>query len=206
MILIGVGFVARSGKDTVGQYLATKYGFRQTAFAESLKNACREVFGFSNEQLYGSEKETEDSFWKCTPRWALQFVGTELFRQKVDPDVWVKSMQRRISNEKATQRWVITDVRFPNEAEAIQSWGGEVIRIDRPGVAASGGIAGHASETSLIEWDGWDHILKNDGTLEELYRKVDQLAKEKGWMEQGLNSGLESADSIVHADALRVQS
>jgi hypothetical protein len=70
--------------------------------------------------------------------------------------------------------WVITDVRFPNEADAIKQEEGILIRVNRSGV---GPVNDHESETSLDGW-GFDYIIDNDSTLGSLKRKVKEILNE----------------------------
>jgi hypothetical protein len=69
--------------------------------------------------------------------------------------------------------WIITDVRFPNEAQAIKDRGGIVIRIERPGGESHCGGA-HASETALDTYN-FDYVIDNEGDIDELIEKVKQL-------------------------------
>ncbi len=66
---------------------------------------------------------------KMTPRMLMQMLGTEFGRNMVHPNLWVNSLM----NEYKRQKWLITDVRFPNEAKAIKDRGGILIRLDREG-------------------------------------------------------------------------
>lgn len=176
-MLIGLGYKARSGKDTVADFLEKRCGFSQVAFADALKEACAKVFGLNNKQLYGNEKEVPDDYWGVTPREILQKVGTECFRHGYADDIWIRALKKRINNRIHRGRdVVVTDVRFPNEAEAIKSWGGIVVRVDREGAGASGGVQNHASEVSLDGWDKWDHVLLNDGTLGQLEEATVKMA------------------------------
>lgn len=174
-MIVGLGFKARSGKDTVGDYLVGEYGFTKIAFADALKEGCMAMFGLTYEQCYGSTKEVVDSFWGVTPRFILQKVGTECMRQQFDPDIWVKAVHKRVSRG---GKWVVTDCRFPNEAAAIKEWGGLVVRLDRPEAGASGGIAQHPSEVAMEAYSEWDYIISNEGqSLNKLYSKVDEFVK-----------------------------
>lgn len=166
--IIGLGYQARSGKDSVGDYLAAYHGFKKTAFAESLKEACRVIFHLDDRHLHGELKEEMHPFWATTPRDILQRVGTEALRRGFDEDVWVKSAHLRVK-QAPTTNWVLTDVRFPNEAEAIKSWGGQVFCIDRPERPDLIATNKHASEVSMDAYDGWDGVISNVGTLNELY-------------------------------------
>ena len=103
--------------------------------------------------------------WDMTVREFLQRVGTEGIRNGVHEDAWVNALFSDYYNQ---DQWIITDCRFPNEANAIKDRGGKIVRIVRPGVSA---VNAHPSETALDEWD-FDHVIHNDGTLEELKTKA----------------------------------
>ena len=169
--IIGFGHQMGVGKDAAAEFLVDKYGFKQLKFADTLKDVCCTVFGWDRYQLEDQNfKATEDSFWEITPRRALQLVGTDAMRNNLRQDIWVKALERKI---RATyhQNYVITDVRFPNEAEAILRWGGHVIRIDRPGYSSTDPNQ-HASETALLDYPKWTCSIDNDGTVEDLQKKV----------------------------------
>jgi hypothetical protein len=176
-MIIGIGYRAGSGKDTVANLLATHHGFRRRAFADALKEAARAIFHLDDDQLYGQLKEAEDVFWRRSPRFILQKLGTECLRHGYDPDVWVQSLRRHIIDNPDQRDWVVPDVRFFNEARAIRDWGGCLWRVDRPGLAPKG-IVGHASETEL---DGatliWNKIIDNGGTLQQLEVRVEEAWK-----------------------------
>ena len=173
MVLIAFTGYKGSGKTTASKYLITVQDYEKLSFASPLKNICKEVFGFTEEQLYGSEKETVDPFWNIEPRKVLQIVGTELFRKElgrhipnIGEDIWTKCLQKKIMNN-PNAHFVIDDLRFPNEAELIRSLGGKIIRIHRPGTVCDG----HDSEKYV------DHIqsdldIMNNGTETELHEKI----------------------------------
>lgn len=134
----------RSGKDTTFHILKTEWeskGYRvaQFAFADALREICSVVFGYTQvDFLDDSRKESLASpilgaDW--TPRRALQFVGTDLFRNQVDPEVWVRVGLARIEQlARENDVVVVTDVRFENELLAAKSAGPSVsIFIARPG-------------------------------------------------------------------------
>jgi hypothetical protein len=200
-----VGFIG-SGKDTVADYLVNFHRFKRESFANSLKDAVSQVFGWDRELLEGRTKEsrnwreTRDEWWSkrlkkdITPRYILQYWGTEVVRKGFHDDMWVASLEYRLLNTK--NDIVITDCRFPNEIKAIRAAGGQVVRIKRgiePGWfdAAKSMNKGpnrnmnwalskqkieklgiHASETA---WVGqkFDVVLNNDGTIEELYQQIE---------------------------------
>jgi hypothetical protein len=102
-----------------------------------------------------------------TPRWVLQYVGTELMRDGFHEDMWVGALQRRVMCSDADM--VIADVRFPNEASAVRDAGGIIVRVTRPGAAHT---LAHSTETALDDFQA-DRVILNDATLEELHAQVD---------------------------------
>jgi hypothetical protein len=119
-----------------------------------------------------------------TYRWFLQRLGTEAMRNGVHPNFWVNALigrYRKEMEEGKNPKWVISDVRFENEAEAILDYGGLMIRIERIKDWEQLNIPyevwvrqQHASEVSL---DGWpfDATIDNTGTRQELFEKLKQL-------------------------------
>jgi hypothetical protein len=169
-LLIAFGHKRLRGKDTAGAIAQDHlkilgHSTRKDSFADPLKRACINIFGFSDEQIYGSLKEVTDEFWGFSPRWALQTMGTEAVRNTIGRDVWVKSLERRfLANP---EHIIITDLRFPNEAEGIQRMGGVLVRVDRDRPFEPS-KDGHISETALDNWTKWDYVIDNNGTLAEL--------------------------------------
>jgi len=201
-----VGFIG-SGKDTVADYLVNFHRFKRESFANSLKDAVSDVFGWERELLEGRTqesrewRETRDEWWSkrlkrdITPRWVLQYWGTEVVRKGFHDDMWVASLEHRLLNTK--NDIVITDCRFPNEIKAIRNAGGRVVRIVRgaepewyeaaksmnkgPSRNMSWALSKqkmeklgvHASETA---WVGskFDAVLDNSGTIDDLYQQIER--------------------------------
>lgn len=103
-----------------------------------------------------------------TYREALQYVGTNLFRCQFNPDVWINSTLAKI---KKAEDCIITDVRFPNEVNAIRKLGGKVILVKRD----TGLNDVHVSENALDGIIDFDYIIENNGSLEELKLKLDKI-------------------------------
>lgn len=105
----------------------------------------------------------------------LQVLGTEVGRDMIGINTWVDIAERRIVEARAEGKSVIlTGVRFYNELRMIWQNSGELWWVDRPGLETSTTAAGHASENSVNSDDFGTHIT-NDGTLEDLYQKVENL-------------------------------
>lgn len=184
-MLIGFMGIKGSGKDTCADHLVKEYGFVKKSFADPLKKACKELFLFSDEQLYGTQeqKETPDSKWfGCSPRKALQYVGTDLLRNNLNNimpglnnDIFTHHFKLWYENAKATNpdvRVVMADVRFQNEINLIQSLGGIVIKIDRPSVLTNDM---HPSEMELQGITTFDYLIENTSTLENLISSVEKI-------------------------------
>lgn len=112
-------------------------------------------------------------YYLMTVRKLLQLIGTEAMRNNVHQSIWINALFSSYHinppNEKGlTSKWIITDVRFPDEAQVIHDRGGILLRMDRQYAEVNRGQL-HASETSLDHYERFDHIIPNTGTLEQLY-------------------------------------
>ena len=141
MIIGFVGFIG-CGKDTAADYLVNYHEFRRDSFANTLKDAVANIFGWDRTLLEGRTKESRewrdqlDLWWSerlnipvLTPRWVLQNWGTEVCRNHFHDDIWIASLENKL--RKTKDNIVISDVRFPNEMKAIRKSGGIVVRIKR---------------------------------------------------------------------------
>lgn len=205
--IIGVCGLIGSGKDTIADYLVNIHQYRRESFANSLKDAVSAVFGWDREMLEGRSKssrewrEQPDLWWSqrlnmnITPRWVLQYWGTEVLRKNFHDDIWIAAVEHKLAASR--DNIVISDCRFPNEIKAIRSQGGIVIRVKRgadpewyrhaealnAGPSHIGWALSkakmedykiHPSETSWIGQD-FDHIIDNDSSLDQLYQQIDSL-------------------------------
>ena len=122
-----------------------------------------------------------------TPRLLLQLLGTECGRKIIHPNIWVsatfaeykpqhfrtvKYQGSFVDHLTTMPNWIITDVRFPNEAKAVKDRGGILIRINRPGFENTGD---HLSEIALDDYKNFDTIIINDGTIEDLSKKIKEF-------------------------------
>lgn len=173
-----VGLTGRKGhgKDVVGNLLCIGFGFRRLAFADPLKRAAVQLFDLSDGQVNGTlvEKEAVDPRWGLSGREILQRLGTEVGRS-IHAEVWTRAALRTIDLAPSAS-WVLTDCRFPNEADAIWSRGGVVVRVVRPGFS-TGASESHDSER-MVDAITADFELVNDGPLEAMPAKVHALVDE----------------------------
>jgi len=206
-MIIGIcGFIG-SGKDTIADYLTNFHGFRRESFANSLKDAVAQVFGWDRTMLEGRTtqarewREQVDPWWaerlgmpNLTPRWILQYWGTEVCRRAFHDDIWIASLENKLRNSK--DNIVISDCRFPNEIKSIKAAGGLIVCVERGilphwydiAIQANKGVESavkwlkeeniHASETS---WLGttFDHKFNNNGSIDSLYSQVISLVQDR---------------------------
>lgn len=171
-MIIGLAGKAGAGKDTVADLLVKHHDFQKIAFSDPMKRFCKEVFGWSDEQLWGPSelRNLPDNSRRMTngqgltPRRALQLLGTEFGRACYE-DVWVDYAIRRARDIGGPV--VITDVRFQNELDALHKVGGKVWYISREGAGLMGDAALHASENGLVQAD-CDRVILNEGSLSDL--------------------------------------
>lgn len=185
MTLVGIGHVARSGKDVAAAALVRDLGFERRAFADKLKRLAIAA----DPIVTTATQATNVGSGKGRLDWIVRGMGLEQAkdvypevrkflqdlgagaREVFGEDFWVDQC---LGTKPLKTDIVISDVRYENEADEIRRRGGKLIRIDRPGVYATG----HASETALVDYD-WDEVVNNDGSVHDLETKVVKLVK--GW-------------------------
>lgn len=182
-LLVGITGHMGSGKTTVAKYLINQQNFVEKSFADPLKAACKALFLFSDEQVFGTQeqKATPDPRWfGCSPRTALQFVGTELLRNNLDQimpglgqAVFVHHF--KLWFESQSDNVVLHDVRFLNEAKALKDLGGIVIRIRR----SSSDCIQHTHQSEIeIDQIEADYYVDNESGLDELFDRINQILDE----------------------------
>lgn len=205
MIVSISGFIG-SGKNAAAEYLVDRYNFRSISFASSLKDAVSAVFGWDRELLEGKTAESRawreqvDQWWAArlnmphlTPRWILQYWGTEVCRQGFHDDIWIASLENQL--RKTTENVVISDARFPNELATIKKIGGISLRVVRGSEpewydlairANTGDQTALHSIKNLVHSSEWawvgynfDHVLSNNQSLEVLHQNLDAIIKNR---------------------------
>ena len=176
-------------------YLKCK--FEQKSFAGKLKLIASMLTGATLEQLEDQDFKKLDigPDWGMTYRELLQKLGTEIMRDKVHPNVWVnalfadyhptpnKSMDESFMEQFVTgsseihytlPNWIITDMRFPNEMDAVKARGGITIRVNRTNRWNKPQDIEHASETALDNHE-FDYVIDNNGSISDLIDKVKDI-------------------------------
>ncbi len=190
---VGILDVERRDQDFIGYASMTIWPYvKSFSFADPLKVIAIELFGLSEDQCYGTDKDkntTVNIKWEDIPayqeNWAtgfmtarefLQCFGTDICRTIKDT-VWVDSCINRIL-ETGTELAIVSDCRFPNEVDAVQKAGGKVIRLTRNNHPDS-----HASEQALNDFDGFDYTLDNsEMNIDETNKALLKVLREWGWL------------------------
>lgn len=171
--LIAICGAKRSGKDTIAAHLVSKYGYTRIALADPIKQVVGHMFGFTSMQMETDDKESIDPRWNISPRQALQFFGTEVMQYKIQellPNIgrmfWTKSLIASMNPEKI---YVVSDVRFHHECDALKEIGAFVIKVER---SSTNNKDTHSSEQEHKDIKA-DIVISNDSTIEELLFKLD---------------------------------
>lgn len=182
-MLIGLTGAAGAGKDTVASHLFKAHGCLKLGLADPLYQMISAMTGLPVEKMADRKVKEADIAWIGTsPRRLLQTLGTEWGRGTLGDDIWIKNLFRRIdAYSHAMGRWsdkasfVVTDVRFANEAKAIHDRGGHIVEIVRPTPLA--GVPDearqHSSEAGIPD-ELIDVQIVNDTDVAGLLARVDK--------------------------------
>jgi hypothetical protein len=216
-LIIGLSGFLGSGKTAAAEHLVQQEGFKRVSFADPLKRVTAELFGWDVDDLRGLTpksrqwREQPDDYWSkafgktVTPRWALQYVGTELVRENLLSDFWTRHMELSLTNAAAqNQDVVIDDMRFQNEIALLRTWKATLVWVvrddpatmqpdlrtmafgqDRAEIqaAATRYVTGqnvHPSESDWLKQGrlSFDRVLQNDGTLDDLCGEIKTLVED----------------------------
>ena len=190
-MLLGLTGKKRAGKDSVAEVLVRAHGFQRVAFADPLRQAClgldplvaihsdelgplaqegfRLSYGVGTRYVRLSDLVT-DVGWEVAKgvrevRRTLQNYGVAI--RAIQPEFWIDAaLAQALPVLDNGGRVVITDVRFPNELDAIALYGGHHWHVDRPGNRSDDT---HPSEVALEPfYDQADTWVENAGTLDDL--------------------------------------
>ena len=166
MRLIGIAGKARSGKDTAAKYLLNKLG--SDWYIASFADPMRAMLNAIDVDTSDEAKDLPSNQYGLSTRRMLQTLGTEWGRDCNGNNFWIDVFSR--SN--AGKRVIVPDVRFENEADLIRKHGVLIHIKGRGGIEGS-----HISEQALSIKHG-DTVITNNGTLSELYAKLDSIELE----------------------------
>lgn len=188
-MIVGVIGKKRAGKDTFATTLVDELGFVRVAFADRLKEVALAIdpivpprtgsvtvsaetastWGLPRLSEVVAREGWEEAKENPEVRRLLQETGVAI--RSIRSDFWIRAALD--PTEYSANDFVVTDVRFPNEAEAIERAGGFTVRVTRPGMTHDDE---HVSETALDDYAA-DFLALNDGTLDELAEQAREIVR-----------------------------
>lgn len=177
--LIGLTGYAGTGKDTVREILCKAHGFEGMAFADPIRMMLRELLlcsGITDAWMQDRQlKESVIPALGVSYRHMAQTLGTEWGRS-LHPDFWTRLTGAYIDDAHQQQHstrcapFVISDVRFANEAQFIRDRGGLIWRLERKAAVP---VRAHASEAEIYHIHA-DAVVSNNGSIEDLAQTIHQ--------------------------------
>ena len=173
-IIFVIAGKARAGKDTTGDYIVnylTKIGYKpiKLAYARYLKMFIKDYFNWDGKE------ETK-------PRELLQELGTEVIRKKMNkPNFLVNRTCEDIEVlSNYFNAFIISDAREESEITIPKNKFNKVIsiKINRDTNILTEKQKNHYTEVALDQFNDYDYIIENNGTFEELEKKVIDIVKE----------------------------
>lgn len=184
-MVIGISGKIGSGKDAFAElfikHVAEEYGhiFENKKFAYNLKKIVSILTGVSMTDVLSREGKL-----KYLPEWGMtigemqQKVGTEGIRNNIHNDAWVLSLFGTYKEDQ--DFWIVTDVRFKNEAEIIKKKGGIIIRLSGDPLNSKAGDdrnMRHQSEIDLDDYKDFDYVYHNIPPISNLDNFAKAISK-----------------------------
>lgn len=168
--VIGIAGLARSGKDTVANYIlaARGYGYRY-GFADPIKAMLIPLGIDCTDPYWTANKEAIIPSLGVSLRYLMQTLGTEWGRRLVNDDLWVTLAKSTVMTHGPGM--IIPDVRFENEAAWIRAVGGRVIHLERDNRPQ---VLNHDSERGIAR-HAEDVVIKNNGSLQDLHQAITEM-------------------------------
>lgn len=177
---------ARSGKDTVADYLVATYGYVKIGFADPVKDVALSIdpvlphMVWTDDTPFRLSDAVAELGWERAkdehPEVRRFLVGLGHGMRQKDPDVWLRiALSRAIFEQRHGNPVVISGTRYRNEYDALYAKGFRMVRVHRASAEAVGVDADHPSESEITREHA--HLdIHNDGSLDDLYRTIDHHA------------------------------
>lgn len=174
------------GKSTIASHLCKTYHYTEYAFAFPLKEGIRILFSLSYEQLYGNKKHEVDPRWRVSPRYILQRIGTDLFRNNINryfhtltghKNIWIANFLFWFRNH-ALSPIVISDCRFKDEFDLLTVLKFKICNVHRPNIQSTLHTLFKTHESECLSKQSYENEIiqiLNDGSTDDLYKKIDKI-------------------------------
>lgn len=165
-MIIGISGKAGAGKDALATYLLEFLpDYQRRKFADPLKQVAVILTGWPDQHSAAGKAHFLPTYGMTVGEFQ-QRLGTDCIRNVLHRDAWVIAA---LADYNRDSKWIFTDVRFPNEAQAIRDRAGALIRVNRKHrPQLCGRSEKHESETALDSWRDWDFVFDNKDTLATL--------------------------------------
>ena len=207
-MIIGISGYAGVGKDSLSNYLVSNHNFVKIAFADKIKRILMDLYDLSYQQLWGESKNrgSYDLRYRVpnSDEYLTARLGSQAFGdcgRNLYQDTWVDYTLKDVKRLHDSYFWdyedckgafknylkfgkknvVVSDCRYLNEMNRIRDMGGIIIRIKKTVVPLKGKTGKHSSEVNQIKIldNYFDEVILNDGTLEDLYKKINDFMAKK---------------------------
>lgn len=170
--VLGIAGRARSGKDTVRNFIIAARGGYGYSFADPIRSMLKGIGVDMTDPYWVERKDEIIPLLGVSPRKLMQTLGTEWGRQLIKQDIWL--LMARAALLKRGPGMIIADVRFENEAQWVRDQGGRILHVLRP---KTKDVEAHASERPIAVLEV-DLQIRNEGSLEDLQHVVRALLSE----------------------------
>lgn len=168
--IIALGHCKGVGKDTVGKILCELMPeYSCYSLASPIKEFAYQIFKFygirepAYYEQYPEKKDVVIPELRTTPRDVYIRLGTD-FARIICEDIWLRHIPQN-------RKIVITDCRFGNEVMYVKRCGGLIAKVERQGY----NVPNDNVDAELSKFNGWDYIIKNNGSMEELEKEVKEF-------------------------------
>ena len=175
--IIAICGLKRSGKDLTADYIEKKYGYEKKKIAYFLKKGIEQIFGISESDLESDNKDKINNNYNVTPRKIMDFIGTEIFQNKINellPNIGKNFWINRLLKETKNKYIVISDLRFLHEEEELKKLNTLIIKINRKNSTEDNLISEkHTKELKF------NYLIENNSSINNLYQKIDEIFKKE---------------------------
>lgn len=159
--------------------LVNRFGFVKLAFADRLKEGCSAITGQPLNRFQTGDRDAKIPGFDFSYREFMQLMATEAVRTVFGEDFWVQVLKQQITQlrrKHGFERFVISDVRFDNEARFLRQRKFPVVKINRPDLP----VMDHASEQGVSR-TLVTATIDNDSTLKVFQARVAEWGRSRGW-------------------------
>ena len=168
----------QQGKTTASRFLMDNLDYVKVSFADPFRFMIERLLhsaGYTYSEIQWFLNEGKDQIIEAlgvSYRELARTLGTEWGRNLIHPDIWVNIAGQKIIRTEAPI--CIDDLRLPNELELLRRHNFALVKLVRNVSRLDDDT--HSSDVALRDFDDWDYVIENNGSLEELCSKVQDIA------------------------------